>query len=54
MGYAVHVGRKGYACRILVITPEGTRPLVRPRYRQESNVDIHIEEIELESVDLGA
>jgi hypothetical protein len=33
---------------------EGKRPLVRPRYRQGSNVDIHIEETELESMDLGA
>jgi len=51
---AADVGRKWYACRVLVITPEGKRPLVRPRYRQESNVEIHVEEIELESVDLWA
>jgi len=50
---AAHVGRKGYACWVLVITPEGKKSLVRPRYRQESNVEIHVEEIELESVDLG-
>lgn len=54
MGCAAHVGRKGHACRVLVVTPEGKRPLVRPRYRQESNVEIHVEEIELESEDLWA
>lgn len=53
MECAAHVGRKGYACWVLVITPEGKKSLVRPRYRQESNVEIHVEEIELESVDLG-
>jgi hypothetical protein len=28
MECAVHVGRKGYACTVLVITPEGKRPLL--------------------------
>jgi peptide subunit release factor 1 (eRF1) len=54
VGCAAHIGTKGYACIVLVITPERRRPLVRRRYRQEGNVGIHIEEIELESVDLLA
>jgi hypothetical protein len=51
MSLAVHVaqmGRKRYACRILVGKPEGNTPLGRPRHRWVDNVKVNVTEIRVD------
>ena len=39
------MGRRRYACRILVEIPEGRRPLGRPRRRWEDIIKMDLEEV---------
>ena len=39
------------ACKVLVLIPEGKRPLGRPRSRWEENIKMDIEETGWEGVD---
>jgi hypothetical protein len=39
------MGKKRGAYRILVGTPEGRRPLGRPRHRWEDNIKIDLQEV---------
>jgi hypothetical protein len=48
MRWAGHVARMGYrkgAYRVLVGTPEGKRPLERPRRKWEDNIIIAVQEV---------
>jgi hypothetical protein len=45
------VGEKRNACRILVVKPEGTRPLGRPRCRWVDNIKRHLREIRWSGMD---
>jgi hypothetical protein len=54
MWWAGHVARMGEergAYRILVGTPEGRRPLGRPRRRCEDNIEMDLQEVGWEGVD---
>jgi hypothetical protein len=42
-GHVARLGEKGNACRILVGTPEGKRPLGRPRYRWVDNIKMDLQ-----------
>jgi hypothetical protein len=47
MGWAGHVaclGEKINAYRILVVKPEGKRPIGRPRHRWEDNIKMNLRE----------
>jgi hypothetical protein len=49
MRFAGHVARMGEgrgAYRILVVRPEGRRPLGRPRHRWEDNIKMYLQEVE--------
>jgi hypothetical protein len=49
MRWAVHVARMGVrrgVYRVLVVKPEGKRPLGRPRCRWEDNINIDLQEVE--------
>jgi hypothetical protein len=37
--------QKRHVCRILVVKPEGKRPLGRPRYRWEESIKMNLREI---------
>ena len=48
MRWAGHVARMGDgrgACRVLVGSPEGKRPLVRPKHRWEDNIKIDLQAV---------
>jgi hypothetical protein len=45
VGYVARMGEKRNAYRILVGTPEGTRPLGRPRRRWVNNIKIDLRNI---------
>jgi hypothetical protein len=54
MKWAEHVARRGEkrnACKILVGTPVGRRPLERPRCRWMDNIKIDLREIGWDGVD---
>jgi hypothetical protein len=54
MRWTVHVtrtGEKSGAYRILVMKPEGKRPLGRPRRRSEYNIKMEIQELGCGSMD---
>ena len=40
--------------KFLVVTPEGKRPLVRPGYRQESNVELMLGSCESRNESMGS
>jgi hypothetical protein len=44
--HVARIGEKRNTCMILVGTPEGNRPLVRPRSRRLDNIKIDLREIE--------
>jgi hypothetical protein len=44
-GHVAHFGEKRGAYRILVGTPEGRRPLERPRRRWEDNIKMDIQDV---------
>jgi hypothetical protein len=44
-GHVARMGEKTNAYRILVGTPEGKRPLGRPRQRWEDNIKMDLREI---------
>jgi hypothetical protein len=45
VGHVAHMGEKRNAYRILVETPEGKRPLGRPRRRWVDNIKIDLKDI---------
>jgi hypothetical protein len=44
-------GREGNACRILMVKPEGKRPLRKPRNMWEHNIKIKFRNIGLAGID---
>jgi hypothetical protein len=40
------MGKKGYAYRIVVVKPEGRRPLGSPRLRWKDNIKMDLREVE--------
>jgi hypothetical protein len=46
-----HIGKIRKACKVLVRTPEGNKPLGRPKHRWEDNNRIYFKEIEWKGVD---
>jgi hypothetical protein len=44
-GHAARLGEKRNAYRILEVTPEGRRPLGRPRHRLVDNIKMDLREI---------
>jgi hypothetical protein len=54
MRWAGHIARMGESrtvYRVLVVKPEGTRPLGRPRHRQEDNIKMDLQEVGCEGMD---
>jgi hypothetical protein len=47
-GHVAHMGEGRGAYRILVVRPEGKRPLGRPRRRWEDYIKMDLEEIEID------
>ena len=50
-GYVARVGEKSGIYRVLVVTPEGKRPLGRSRRRWEDNIKVNLQEVGCESMD---
>jgi len=54
MRWAVHVAytcdRRG-AYRVLVVKPEGNRPLGRPRYKWENNIKMDLQQVDCGGMD---
>jgi hypothetical protein len=50
-GHVARIGEKRNACRILVGTPEGKRPLGRRRHRWVDNIKLDLREIGWGGVD---
>jgi hypothetical protein len=44
-GHVAHMGEKGNAYSVLVVKPEGKRPLRIPRYKWEDNIKTDLREI---------
>ena len=54
MRWAGHVARMGASrgeLRILVVKPEGKRPIARPRFRWEDNIKVDLQEVGCEGMD---
>jgi hypothetical protein len=51
VGHVACIGEVRNAYKILVLKPEGKRPLVRTRHRWENNIRIDLREIGWEGVD---
>jgi hypothetical protein len=54
MRWAWHVERKGERrsiCRVLVVKPEGKRPLGKPRRRWEGNIKMDLQKVGFGGVD---
>jgi len=51
-GYVVRIGDKRGAYRILVVKPEGKKPLGRPRHRLEYNIEMYLQEMGWGGMDL--
>jgi hypothetical protein len=51
MGHVTHMGEIRNAYEILVMKPEGKRPLGRPRHAWEDNIKMYRKEIVCEDVD---
>jgi hypothetical protein len=45
VGHVSRIGTKRNACRILVVKPEGMRPLGRPIRRWVDNIKIYLREM---------
>jgi hypothetical protein len=50
-GHVARMGEKSNACRLLVTTPEGRRPLGGPRRRWVDNIRMYLVEVEWRDVD---
>jgi hypothetical protein len=50
-GFVACVGDRRGAYRVLVVRPDGKRPLGRPRLRWEDNIKIYLQEVGWEGVD---
>jgi hypothetical protein len=50
-GLVARMGEKRNACRVLVGTPEGERPLGRPRRRWVDNIKMDLRDIGWDGVD---
>jgi len=44
-GHVAHMGESRGVYRVLVRNPEGKRPLERPRYRWEDNIEMDLQEV---------
>jgi hypothetical protein len=44
-GHVECMGKKRGLCRVLVGKPEGKRPLGRPRYRWQNNIQMDLQEV---------
>ena len=49
--HVAHMGERRGAYRALVLRSEGKRPFGRPRRRNEDNIKMYLEEVELEGMD---
>jgi hypothetical protein len=45
-GHVAHMVEERGVYRVLVVKPEGERPLGRPRYRWEGNIKMDLQEVE--------
>ena len=45
VGYVSRIGERRRVCRVLVVKPEGKRPLGRPSHRWEDNIMIDLQEV---------
>ena len=45
MGHVARMGEKGSSSNVLVVEPEGKRPLGRPGLRWENNIKMDLKEI---------
>jgi hypothetical protein len=45
------MGEKRDVCRVLVVKPEGKRPLGRPSHRCEDNIKVDLQEVGCGSMD---
>jgi hypothetical protein len=52
-GHVARIGEKRNAYRILVVKPEGKRPLERPRHRWVDNIKMDLREIRWDGLDLS-
>jgi len=50
-GHVACMGEGSTVQRVLVGKPEGTRPLGRPKHRQEDNIKIDLQEVGCEGMD---
>jgi len=50
-GHVAHMGERRGIYGVLVRTPEGKRPLWRPRHRWEYNIKMDLQEVECGSMD---
>jgi hypothetical protein len=46
-GHVASMGEKRRAYKILVVKPEGRRPLARPKYRLKNNIKLDLQETKL-------
>ena len=44
-GHVVRMGKRRGVYRVLVVKPEGKRPLGRPRHRWENNIVLDLQEV---------
>jgi hypothetical protein len=44
-GHVAHMGKRRGVYRVLVVKPEGKRPLGRPRHRWENNIVLDLQEV---------
>jgi hypothetical protein len=51
VGHVAHKGERRGLYRVLVVKPEGKRPLGRPRHRCEHNIKINLQEVGCGSMD---
>ena len=45
MGHVARIGESRCVYRVLVGKPEGKKPLGRPRYRQDNNIKMDLQEV---------
>ena len=45
MGHVARIGESRCVYRVLVGKPEGKKPLGRPRYRQDDNIKMDLQEV---------
>lgn len=49
-GHVSRVGEKRNTCGVLVLKPEGNRPLGTPRHRRDDSIKIDLKEVGLEGM----